>query len=263
MFESIQPIIDSSDNNTRLQKTQRSLIGALYGSLAGTAFVLTSGFIDIFLYPDLPLGINWSLVAARWAWIGLGLGLIGALTSFFEEIWAGLLAGAVSASMLALVSALFSASTTAGIKVIVLVFTLVPAAAMSLPIAWTLRRLAEKHALALHLKQPALRIAILILIAVAFGAGFGSFAKMSRSELAAVRFLHEELQAARLNKISQLPGFQEHMGMEYKLFQKESEVSTEGYDVSARYADGYGIKCVVVVYPGSNPSLSYCESDEN
>ena len=265
MFESISPVINTSENDTRLRKIQRAMVGALYGLLAGTAFVLMSAFIDFLLYPDLPLGADWSLVAVRWTLIGLGLALIGGLTCFFSETWAGLLAGAVAASLLALTSALFFSPTTTALKVIVLLFTLVPAAAMSLPIAWIFRHLAERHAHALQLKQPATRIAGLVLIAVLLGAGFGYFAKMSPSAVKAIRYLHEDLQTMETSpkqELKDLSGLHEHAGMQYKLFQKESDDSTEGYDVRAEYEDGYSVQCVVVVYPGSSPYLSSCESSD-
>ena len=264
MFESRLPVIDVPANDTRSQKIQRTMVGALYGLLAGTAFVLMSAFIDLLLHPDLPLGVDGSLVAVRWILIGLSLALVGGLTCFFSETWAGLLAGSVAASLLALTSALFFSPTTTGIKVIVLVFTLIPAAAMSLPIAWIFRRLTERHALALHLEKPASRIAVLVLITVALGTGFGYFTKMSRSEVAAVRYLHEAIQmeVSPKQELRDLPGLQEHAGMEYRLFQKEAELSTEGYDVRAEYKDGYIVQCVVVVYPGSSPRVSSCESSE-
>ena len=63
-------------------------------------------------------------------------------------------------------------------------------------------------------------------------------------------------------KISELPGWQEHAGMRYELFQKKSEASTEGYDVRAEYEDGYILQCTVVVYPGFNTYLSSCESND-
>jgi len=265
MFESTSSVAEASDNVTRLQKFQRAVVGALYGLLTGTAFVLMSTFIDLLLYPDLPLGIDWSIFASRWALIGLGLALIGTLTCFFSETWAGLLAGAVAASALALTSALFFSQTTTAVKLIVLVFTLVPTAAMSLPLAWIFRRLAERHAFALHLEQSTARIARLVLIAVVLGAGFGYFAKMSRREVRALQFMHETLQTMEEStkpQLRDLPGLQEHAGMEYRLFQKESELSTEGYDVRAEYKDGYIVQCVVVVYPGSSPRVSSCESSE-
>jgi hypothetical protein len=265
MFESISPVINTYEEDTRPQKIRRALVGALYGLLAGTAFVLMSAFIDLLFYPDLPLGVDWSLVAVRWLLIGLGLALIGGLTCFFSETWAGLLAGAVAAGLLALTSALFFSPTTAALKLIVLLFTLVPVAAMSLPIAWIFRRLAERHAHALQLKQPATGIAGLVLIAVILGAGFGYFAKMSPSAVKAIRYLHENLQTIETSlkqELKDLPGLHEHAGMEYKLFQKESDLSTEGYDVRAEYEDGYIVQCVVVVYPGSSPYLSSCESSD-
>jgi hypothetical protein len=265
MFESRLPVIDVPANDTRLQKIQRAMVGTLYGLLTGTAFVLMSAFINLLRYPDLPLGVDWSLVATRWILIGLGLALIGALTCFFDETWAGLLAGAVTAALLALTSALFFSPTTTAVKLIVLVFTLIPAAAMSLPIAWILRRLTEKHALALYLEKSATRIAGLVLIAVALGAGFGYFTKMSSSAVRAIRYLHEALQTMEVGpkqELRDVPGLQEHAGMEYRLFQKESELSTEGYDVRAEYRDGYSVQCVVVVYPGSSPHVASCESSE-
>ena len=263
MFESISPVINTFEEDTRPQKIRRAMVGALYGLLAGTAFVLMSAFIDLLLYPDLPLGVDWSPVAVRWLLIGLGLALIGALTCFFSETWAGLLAGAVAAGLLALTSALFFSPTTTALKVIILLFTLVPAAAMSLPIAWIFRRLAARHVHALQLKQPAARIAGLVLTAVVLGVGFGYFAKMSQREVRALRFMHEALQTMAENpkqQLRDLPDLHQHAGMDYKLYQKESALSTEGYDIRAEYADGYKVQCVVVVYPGSDPYLSSCES---
>lgn len=263
MFESKLPVTDAPPTGTRLQKIQRSMVGAVYGLLAGTAFVLMSAFIDSLLHPDLPLGVDWSLIASRWSLIGLGLALIGALTSFFDETWAGLLAGAVTAGLLALTSALFLSSTNAGLKLMVLIFTLAPIAVISLPIAWILRRLVESHAHALYLTQSPARITLLVLIAVALGATGGYFMKMSPNAVTAVRYLHDALQIMEADpkqEISQLTGWQEHAGEDYKLYQKESALSTEGYDVRAEYPDGYKVQCVVVVYPGSNPYLLSCES---
>ncbi|MCI0552755.1 MAG: hypothetical protein L0287_17535 [Anaerolineae bacterium] len=265
MLESRLPVTDVPPKGTRLQKIQSAMIGALYGLLAGTAFVLMSAFIDSLLHPDLPLGVDWSLVAIRWALIGLGLALIGALTSLFDETWAGLLAGAVTAGVLALTSALFLSSTSAGLKLMVLVFTLAPIAVISLPIAWILRRLAESHTRALYSTGSITRISLLILIAVALGVTGGYFMKMPRNTVAAVRYFHEALQdmeAETGQELRDLTGFEDHVAMGYKLFQRESAVSTEGYDVRAEYADGYIVQCVVVVYPGSDPYIASCESNE-
>ena len=264
MTESSLKAMDNIDEGTPRPIVRRAIVGALYGLLTGTAFVLMSALVDTLLHPNLPLGVDWALMSTRWILIGLGLTLIGALTCLFKETWAGLLAGAIAAGLLALTSALFLSPTTTALKVMVVLFTLAPIAVMSLPIAWILRRLAERHALALYSERSNVRIVLLILTAVALGAAGGYFMKMSQDASTAVNYLHDALQSANVDEIeeiSTLPGFQEHTGMQYKLFQKTSEASTEGYDVRAEYEDGYTLQCTVVVYPGFNTYISDCESN--
>jgi hypothetical protein len=253
---------EPTGNDARKVYVRRALTGAAYGLLMGTAFVLVAAFINSWLYPDLPMGVDWSQASVRWALIGLGLALIGALTCLFTETFHGLLVGAVTAGLLALTSALFLSSTSAGVKFIVLAFTLAPFAVMSLPITLILRRLAERHAHALHLKWPLPRIIVLMFIAVALGAAGGYFMKLSRDALMAVQMFHENIQAApedQKKEVNQVPGLQEHAGMSYLIFQKDSMVSTTGFDVRAEYEDGYTVECVVVVYPGTTPYIRSCE----
>jgi MFS family permease len=265
MSEHTLTAVDTADKGASRLTVRRAWVGGLYGLLTGTAFVLMSAFIDIWLHPNLPLGVDWSLTSIRWILIGLGLALIGALTCLFNETWTGLLAGAITTGLIALTSALFFSATNTALKVIVLVFTLVPMAVMSLPIAWILRLLTGRHAAALYSERSMARIAMLIGIAVALGAAGGYFMKMPRSAATAVRYLHDTLQSVNVNEteeISKLPGWQEHAGMRYELFQKKSEASTEGYNVRAEYKDGYSLQCTVVAYPGSNPYLSSCASNK-
>jgi hypothetical protein len=49
--------------------------------------------------------------------------------------------------------------------------------------------------------------------------------------------------------------------MDFHFFQKESAESTEGFDVTALYEDGYSLTCSVVVYPGATPYLLGCKSN--
>lgn len=257
--------VESVQKEFHSGRGKHALVGALYGFLVGSAFVITAATVDQLLYPDLPLGMDWSLFTTRWGLIGLGLTLIGALTCLFDEMWAGMTAGTVTAGLLALASALFISSTGTGLKMIVLLFTLAPMAVMSLPVVWILRRLADKHARALNLKWSAGHIVLLALIAVSLGAGCGYFMKMSARALLAVRLLHDNLRGiaeSQEKAISQLPRLHEHAGISYELFQKLSDESTEGFDVRAEYKDGYTVQCVVVAYPGLSPYIRDCEEIE-
>jgi len=255
-----------AETESRFRDIRYVLVGALYGFLIGNAFVITASAVDRLLYPDLPLGMDWSLFATRWVWIAPGLALIGAIATLFSEKLPSLLVGAVIAGLLALVSALFLSPVTMGLKVIVLIFTLIPMAVMSLPVTLILRWLVDQHDQALELQQHMTRIIPLVLLAIVLGIGSGYFLKMSKRAVAATRFFDNLLQTAPQDAespIHDVSGFQDHMDMSYKLLQKTSETSTEGFDVRAEYPDGYSVTCIVVVYPGRDPYLSDCTSAQN
>ncbi len=259
-FEPIEPL----PAEPRVRNVKHVLIGALYGFLIGAAFVTSATIIDKILYPDLPLGIDWSLFITRGEWIVLGLVLIGAITSLFTETIPGLLVGAGITALVALVSALFFSSAMLGLKIMVLIFALLPMAALSLPVTLILRWLVDKHEYALELKHVG-RIASLVVLAILLGAGTGYFAKMSRRAVEATRFTHHLLQTSpqdAKSPIHDVPGFRDHLGMSYELFQRSSGSSTEGFDVRAEYDDGYSVICVVVIYPGGKPYLSDCTSSQ-
>jgi hypothetical protein len=258
--------VDLEQTESRFSSIPYILVGAFYGFLVGIAFVLTASMLDPILYPDLPLGIDWSLLATRGGWIAPGLVLVGAVTALFRERLPGILAGGVVASLLALVGALFLSPVTAGMKLMVLIFILVPIAAMSLPITLILRWLVDKHAQSLEPKQALARILPLVLLAIALGVGSGSFLRLSRSAVEATRYLHHLLQTASQDvesPIRDVPGLQDHMDVSYRLFPRPSETSSEGFDIRAEYTDGYRVNCTVVVYPRRDPYLSGCTSNPN
>jgi hypothetical protein len=258
--------VDRGQTESHFSSIPYIVVGAFYGILVGNAFVLTASAVDKLLYLELPLGFDWPLFATRWGGIALGLALVGAVTALFHERLPGVLVGGVSASLLALGSALFLSPVTAGMKLMVLIFILMPIAAMSLPIALILRWMADKHAQALESKQPLTRVLPLVLLAIVLGVGSGYFLKMSRRGVEATRFLHHLLQTASQDAespIRDLPGLQSHRDMSYILFPKPSETSREGFDIRVEYADGYSVNCTVVVYPGRDPYVSGCTSTSN
>lgn len=256
----LEPIV-FAETESRFRDVRYIWVGALYGFLIGNAFVITASLVDRLLYPDLPLGMDWSVFAMRWVWIAPGLALIGAIATLFSEWLPSLIVGAVIAGLLAMLSALFLSPVTMGMKLIVLIFTLIPMTVMSLPVALVLRWLVDRHEHVLELNQRLVRVIPLILLAIVLGIGSGYFLKMSKRAVQATRFMHNLLQTAPQdaeNPLHDVAGFQEHVDMSYKLFQQTSETSTEGFDVHAEYPDGYSVRCIVVVYPGRDPYLSDC-----
>jgi hypothetical protein len=242
-------------------RVQGALTGALYGLLMGTAFVVVMTLINRWLYPEIPFGVNWAQASILWALIGLGLALIGGVTCLIDEGLIGMLVGAALGGFLALGGTLLVAEAPTGMKWIVLVFTLAPMAVFALPVVWVLRRLTKEHVHALSSKWKPAYISFLILISLALGAGSGYFTKISSRALQAMRLVNAGLQVDGEHQganVSQLAGWQEHSSMRYELFQQKSEFTTEGFDVRARYEDGYTVLCVVNAYPGYDPSIKGC-----
>lgn len=256
--------MDGLGTDSRQAKIKRAAFGALYGFLGGMAFVFMAAFIDILLNPDLPYGVDWSTLLTRLPLIALGLALVGAVTCWWHEAWQGLLSGAAVAAALALIVALFSVEIATGMKFIVLVFILIPIAAMTMPIAYTLRWLTERHTVMLHLKGSSLRIAGLVIIVLALGAGCGYFMKTSAHGVSVARFMQGLLQNPTLGDtpLGKVQGMLDHQDAPYKLYQQKSESSTTGYDFRIKYEDGFTLQCTVIAYPGSDPFISACETDK-
>lgn len=248
--------------DTRQARLRRAAFGALYGLLVGTVFVWVAAYIDVWLHPDLPLGVNWSAFMQRLPLIGLGLALVGAVTCWWHEAWQGLLGGALTASALALIAALVSSQAGTGMKFIVLVFILMPVAAMTLPVAYFLRWITERHARAARAKSN-LQIVGLVALAIAVGAGLGFFMKASNRGVEATRFIHGFLQDldAEKNPLVGVAGVSERRDKPYVMYPTTSLESTEGFKIHVEYEDGHRMQCDVILYPGRIPFFAGCAGE--
>jgi len=224
----------------------------------GIAFTLTASFIDVILYPNLPLAVDWNLLETRLFVIGVGLALIGVTTALWVEFWPGLGSGILTAGLLALGSALYTSQSSTGLKLIVLIFSLMPVAFLSLPIVLTLRWLVKRHIASLTLKQPTSRIVGLVILALVLGAICGSFLKMSQRAVSATSYMHNLLQMGNNQKILSVESMSQREDMSYHLYQSKSKSSAEGFDIRVAYEDGFVVICEVVQYPGRDPRLSGC-----
>jgi hypothetical protein len=255
--------LDGLGTDSRQAQIWRALFGALYGLLCGLAGVLVVAFSNIWFNPDLPLAVNWGAFWLQLPLIGLGLAIVGAVTCWWHEAWQGLLSGAAAAAALTLIAALVSSQVNTGMKFIVLVFILLPVAAMSLPISYFLRWVVEKHGRALHLNARNMRIAGLVLLVVAIGATCGYLMKSSNRAVQATRFIHEFLQdlSADKNPLAAVAGVPERTNTPYTMYPTSSGSSSEGFDVHIQYEDGYKVLCTVILYPQRQPFLSRCSPE--
>jgi hypothetical protein len=256
-----QPVIQSSVEPPRV-RWRRARAGAFYGGLGGTVFVLVAGTIDALVFRDLPMRIDWMVAGLQWAIIGVGLSVLGALAAWPSDGGLGVVGSAAGLAVLVLGVNLFLGHGTWAASLIVLVFMALPATALCLPITLGLRWLARQHVQARA--QPGLARWTgpmqLALIALALGLIPGLFMRMSPRAERAVRAAHALLQnaAADPGPLSELPDYPAHARTKYELSQRESAISTEGFDVSAAFADGYVVTCVVIVYGDQAPYVRAC-----
>ena len=245
------------EDSPRIQWKQAAL-GAVYGFLGGTAFALVASFVDVWLHPELPLAADWNLLGVRWAVIGFGLALVGAVTTLWVDFWPGLGSGILAAGLLALGSALYTSQASTGLRLMVLIFALMPVAVLSLPVVLLLRWLVQWHIDSFALKQPANRIIGLVLVSLIIGAIGGSLLKMSPRAVTVTRYMHNVLQMGNNEKILAVEGVSQREDTPYHLSPSKSESLTEGFDIRVEYEDGFVLTCEVVQYPGRDPRLSGC-----
>ncbi|MBK9007544.1 MAG: hypothetical protein IPM31_11195 [Anaerolineae bacterium] len=259
--------LDGEIENTRESKMRHARVGALFGLVAGLAFAVSAAGVDLLTHRDLPLGFEFDFLLSYGLAVSAVLSIVGFMTCWAVETWRGLAYGALATSSIVLAGSLLQPSeATTGMKIIALAFTLVPVAALALPISWTLRWLTERYARARYVRFSALKIALLVAVTLTLGAAGGWFMRMPPRAVEAVHFMNGLIRIApnhEDNALRRVAGFEDHLSAGYHLYEKPSTGSTEGFVVTAEYEDGYQLSCTVVVFPGSDPFLSSCNDDKN
>ncbi len=243
-------------------RQQRAALGAFYGLLGGTAYVLTVALINPLTFPGLPLQIDPLDLAGQWALFGLGLAALGALAAWPSAGWHGIGGGALASALLILIINLQSGRGSWLTGGVIMLFMILPVMVMCLPIPMTLRWMARKAVAALNLRGRPMFNELLWwgVLALLLGLVPGLFGRMSVRAEQSVRQIQTLMQTAAARPaeaeltgaLKALPNVRPHLGQPYGLSQTNSRISTEGFDVRVFFADGYVFTCVVVVYPGAN-----------
>ncbi|RPH57305.1 MAG: hypothetical protein EHM81_11775 [Chloroflexi bacterium] len=260
------------DDESISVRNRRALGGALYGFLGGSAFALLSGAIDMLTYPDLPIFTDWPAILARWLWAGCGLAVVGAAAGWFTEKLKGITIGASILASAMLIVSVTQARFIPMANFIFLVILILPVAATCIPITILLRWLANKHMDTLE-KSGFLRgrgIASLVFLALLLGLLPGALMRTSGKAEQSLRFMNTLLTNAAAGnvdtrfgrRLDQLPTFKAHLGADYKLSQKLSLLSTEGYEIETTFEDGYQVTCTIIIYGSQKPYIFDCAERE-
>jgi hypothetical protein len=220
---------------------------------------------------DLPIYIDWNAILIRWIGLGVVLAGSGALTGWIPERVKGIIAGAGSISLALLAYSLSQTNLMLVASFTLFVVMVLPVAAMCLPVVLALSWLINRHTGPdeTSSKAPAGRIFFLALLALILGMVPAFFTRTSGKAESALRAMDRLLKNAAAGQVNTrfkvqmepVPVLKAHIGMDYKISQRASRVSSEGYEIMIVFADGYKATCTMVAYGTTEPYVSLCQDE--
>lgn len=272
MFEKIlEGLKRNYQQETTAERSQRMLPAAALGALIATAYVLTFFFINVYTFPDLPLGIDWPRMLGMWAGLSLALALFGAAAAWFTEEYAGIVGGGLVFTVLLAIAFLFSSraqNSTLTVQAIIMALVLTGVNMLG---AWVLRWAAHRYLTIKHDKKPERRKRMRqhVLTIILIGLVPGILMRMDLSAEQSLRQLDDLLQAAPNDPavwprlpLKQVPALQDHFGVDYVFYAHQSSLSAGALDVTVRFSDGYSMSCFLPVGSGAN-FITQCNEGED
>lgn len=137
--------------------------------------------------------------------------------------------------------------------------------------AWVFRWTANRYLAIKHEAEPRgrrRRLAKHVLTIVLIGLIPGVLMRMDQPAEQTLRKLHELLQAAPTDSsvwpqlpLKRVPALQDHFGVDYVLYARQSPLSAGALDVTIRFADGYSVSCFLPIDTGAN-FITQCNEGE-
>src|SRR4030042_1357622 len=161
MFTRIKTeILKYLQQETFAERSNRLLPSAFYCALAATVYILVSSVINVIVYPNLHLGINWTGLFISWLEVGLVLALAGAIIGWFTEDHEGVVWGGVLLAVLIFVGNLLVALISGCNATLMgqsLLLTAIPLLGAGILIAFVIRMPIKRHLRAKQQVEPGMR----------------------------------------------------------------------------------------------------------
>jgi hypothetical protein len=238
---------------TLAERNQRMIPAAAFGALIATAYVWALSLVNVYTFANLTLGIDWLRVIGMWLGLTLALTLFGAISAWFTEEYAGVVAGALIFTGLIAIWFLLSASvhnSTVTMQSIISVLPLVGVNMLAaLGLRWAARRyvaIQQEQDASSRRKHLIQHIAIILFV----GLFPGLIGRMDSPQEQTIRQLHELLQAAPRDQslwsrlpLKQVPTLKDHFGVKYRIYAHQSATSVGSLAVTVRFTDGFVMTC--------------------
>lgn len=245
---------------TPAERRQRMIPAAVYGALVATAYALTLSFVNVYTFPDLPLGMDWTRVLGMWIGLALAFAFFGAVAAWFTEEYAGIVGGALIFTAILAIWYLFTSSDQNSTAQSII--TILPLAGVNMLAAWALRWAARRHLAIQHETQPGLRRKQMtrhVLTILLIGMIPGILGRMDTPAENTIRQMHELLQTAPKDPsvlprlpLKQVPALEDHLGVEYRLYSRPSALAVSVLDVTVRFVDGFTMTCQLPISNGAS-----------
>ncbi len=253
------------------ERMQRMLPAAVSGALVATAYTLTFFFVNVYTFPGLPLAIDWPRLLGMWIALSVALALFGAIAAWFTEEYAGAISGGLIFTVLLGIAFLFSSgaqNSTVTVLAVIMALTLVGINVLG---AWVLRWAAHRYLEIKDDEKPDRRRKLMtrhMLTIILIGLIPGILTRMDLPAERTLRLLNELLQAAPNDPsvwprlpLKQVPALQDHFGVSYKFYVRQSSLSAGALDVTIRFSDGYTLSCFLPVGNETN-FITQCNEGE-
>jgi len=239
------------------QRGERMLPAALYGALVATAFVLANSLVNVYSFPNLPLGLDWAHILGTWAGFSAAFALAGVIAGWFPEEYQGIVAGGAIIATLLAVAFYFQMGAEGGAVTLQSILMAVPLVGVSMLAAAALRWTARRHNQLIHKESAEARprrLAGHILVIALAGVFVGILGRLDLPAEQTLTKFHAYLQAAPGDPsvwvqlpVKQVPALPEHFGVDYRFYARRSALALGSLDLTVLFADGFVLECALPV----------------
>jgi hypothetical protein len=196
-------------------------------------------------------------------WIGFaaGFALFGAIAAWFTDEPAGIVGGGLIFTVVLAIAFLVSSGARNSMLTVQSILMALPLVGINMLAALGFRWAARRY---LEIKREAKpdqrkRLAKHILTVLLIGLVPGILMRMDLPAVQTLNQLHRLLQAAPRDAsvlpqlpLKRVPALQDHFGVDYKFYVRNSTASAGALDVTVRFEDGFVMSCFLPVGSGTN-----------
>ena len=272
MIENIRENLSRTlQQETPAERRQRMLPAAAIGALVATAYVWTFFLVNVYSFPALPLGLDVPRLLLMWVQFAAGFAVFGAVAAWFTEEYAGIVGGGLIFTILLGIVFVLSTRGQNSAPTVQSIIVALPLIGVCMLGAWGLRWAAHRYLAIQHDAGPDRRKRMMkhLLTLVLIGLVPGVLMRMDLSSVQAIGHLHNLLQAAPDDPsvlpqlpLERVPALQEHFGVDYRIYARQSALSAGALDVTVRFSDGFSMSCFLPVGSGANFITQCNEGDD-